>query len=167
MYCWKQLACYSWCSENNQAIITHLLSYQPLIAESSTFYLRDLINPTATLQQTHTTFPLPWVRQKTTSRHSACVLVGWPPLGPYTLLSHRMNTLSCHGQWLLYSDQNLNKLIQKRLIRSIKKRILHFCSLKLFRQNTPSSWWSSLLSACREATGVCVLKPCLHGVGIC
>lgn len=81
------------------------------------------------LQQRSTIFALPWARQRTTSRHSACALAGWPPLGPCTLLSRRMSTLSCHGRWLLYSDQNLHKLKQKRLFRSLKIIIHAFAHL--------------------------------------
>lgn len=122
-------------------------------------------------QQTNTTFPLPWAHQKTTSQHSACVLGGWPPLVPYTLLSHRMNMLSCHGRWLLCLDQNLNKL--KKKIRSIKGIIntcAHLgCSDQTYlEKNTPNNWWSTfwLLTyfVCGKIKGRCALMPCLCGV---
>ena len=110
------------------------------------------------LQQTNPPSPLPWAHQKTTSQHSACVLVGWPPPGPCTLSSHRTNTLSCHGRWLLYSDQNLNKWKQKRLVRTY----LHFrhlnCSNKTHQPadgERPPAWvsWSP---ACVEClAGIC------------
>lgn len=97
---------------------------------------------------------LPWAHQRTTSRHSACALAGWPPLGPCTLLSRRTSTLSCRGRWLLYSDQNLHKSKQNRTCQVSKN--YHFCLLKLFEQNMPTSWWSALVFLCRRRPQTCV-----------
>lgn len=121
-------------------------------------------------KQTHATSPLPWVRRKTTSLHSACVLVGWPPLGPYTLLFHRTNTLSCHGRWLLYWDQNLNKLKpKKRLVRFIKMIIYTFthfnCSNKTHQADDEAPL---CLHAERPQVHVCSSPAHVEGLdGIC
>lgn len=108
---------------------------------------------------------LPWALQRTTSRHSGCALAGSPPLGPCTLSSRRTSTPACHGRWPPYSDQNLQELKQKRTCQvSENYYYLCFWLLKLFAKDTPTTWWSTLLSVCSTR----VLEPCLHGVpGTC
>lgn len=76
------------------------------------------------LQQSSAMFALPWARQRTTSQHSACVLAGSPPPGPCTLWCRRTSTLACRGRWLLYSDQNLHKLKQKKACQVSKSYCL-------------------------------------------
>lgn len=106
--------------------------------------------PQPPLQQMSRVCALPWARQRTTSRHSACARAGSPPRGPCTRSSRRTSKLSCRGRWLLCSDQNLHKLKQNRAHQISKNYYLCFCWLKLFEQNKPTSWWSALLSLCRK-----------------
>lgn len=80
--------------------------------------------PESPLQQSSAMFALPWARQRTTSQHSACVLAGSPPPGPCTLWCRRTSTLACRGRWLLYSDQNLHKLKQKKACQVSKSYCL-------------------------------------------
>lgn len=84
---------------------------------------KKLLNKKQTAVKENTIIYLPLVLQMTTSLRCGCVPVYLQLPVPCTPQCHRRSRPSSHGQWLLYTDQNL-----KRKTQSVQQ----YCSIPGF-----------------------------------